>query len=402
MKQIKSRKLHHKDYKEIVIEPELIKSQNSREKNNINKEISIPVLVILVILVSVISGCLGAYFMLMTYEGSTTTTTAGATTSTAALNETNSISEAVSKVYDTVVVVEVYNDNQLASTGTGFVYKKTKNKDKIYLMTNNHVISGGETIKVLFTDGTELDAKVVGSDTYSDIAVLSVDDSVKIVTAIMGESEKSKIGDTLFTVGSPEGSDYAGTVTKGILSAKERLVAVALESSTASDYYMEVLQTDAAINPGNSGGPLLNVNGEVIGVISMKLVEEQIEGIGFAIPIEFAMKHVKTLEEGKKIEWPIIGISMVNVSDKSSLYSKDISLPNNLTVGVVITEVFKDSNANNSGLKKGDVIVAINDEIVKNIAYLRYELFKYKPGDTIQLTIFRNGKQYKVSVKLSK
>ena len=180
------------------------------------------------------------------------------------------------------------------------------------------------------------------------------------------------------------------------------MVPVSVNNSNSQDYLMKVLQTDAAINPGNSGGPLLNVNGEVIGVNSMKLVEDQIEGIGFAIPIEYAMKHVKTLEEGKKIEWPIIGISMVNVSDKSTLYAKNISISNNLKVGVVITEVFKDSNAINSGLKKGDVIVAINEELVKNIAYLRYELFKYKPGDTIQLTIFRNSKQYKVSVKLSK
>lgn len=390
MKKIKSRKLHHKDYKEIVIEPELIKSQNSREKNNINKEISIPVLVILVILVSVISGCLGAYFMLMTYEGSTTTTTAGVTTSTAALNETNSISEAVSKVYDTVVVVEVYNDNQLASTGTGFVYKK--GNGKAYLMTNNHVISGGKTIKVLFTDGTELEAKVVGSDVYSDIAVLSVDDSDKITAATMGDSSKSKVGDTVFTVGSPEGSDYAGTVTKGVLSASERLVAVALSNNQTSDYYMQVLQTDAAINPGNSGGPICNTNGEVIGITNMKLVDDTVEGMGFAIPIEEALKVSAILEKEGKVTRPYIGISMLDLSNDYYLWQAGIMLPDNINEGVAIYTVENNSPAEKAGLKKGDIIIQLADNKIRSLAEFRYELYKHSPNEEVAVTYVRDNK----------
>ena len=269
-------------------------------------------------------------------------------------------------------------------------------------MTNQHVISDADNIVLVDSEDQEFNGKVLGSDEYLDLAIIQVDKSKIKSVAIIGTSENSNVGDTVFTIGSPLGYTYRGTVTSGILSGKDRMVPVSINNSNKKEYVMKVLQTDAAINPGNSGGPLLNVNGEVIGVNTMKLVEDQIESVAFAIPIEFAMKHVKTLEEGKKIEWPTIGISMVDVSERSVLYAKDISIPNNLKVGVAITEVYKDSNAINAGLKKGDVIVGVNEEIVKNIAYLRYELFKYKPGDTIQLTIFRDNKQYKVSVKLSK
>ena len=314
--------------------------------------------------------------------------------------EKTSIRDGVEKAKDSVYMIRSYKNDDEISTGTGFAYK-TDNKYG-YIITNEHVITGADNILLIDSNDNEFEGKILGSDEYLDLAIIAVDKSKITSVSTIGSSEKSQVGDTVFTIGSPLGYNYRGTVTSGILSGKDRMVPVSVSNSNKQDYVMKVLQTDAAINPGNSGGPLLNVNGEVIGVNSMKLVEDQIEGIGFAIPIEFAMKHVKTLEQGKKIEWPIIGISMVNVSDRSILYAKSISVPNNLKFGVVVTEIYQDSNINNDGLKKGDIIVAINDEIVKNIAYLRYELFKYKPGDTIQLTIFRNGKQYKVSVKLSK
>jgi serine protease Do len=314
--------------------------------------------------------------------------------------EKTSLSNAVEKSKDSVFLIRSYKNDEEISTGTGFAYK-TDNKYG-YIMTNQHVISDADNIVLVDSEDQEFNGKVLGSDEYLDLAIIQVDKSKIKSVAIIGTSQNSNVGDTVFTIGSPLGYTYRGTVTSGILSGKDRMVPVSINNSNKKEYVMKVLQTDAAINPGNSGGPLLNVNGEVIGVNTMKLVEDQIESVAFAIPIEFAMKHVKTLEEGKKIEWPTIGISMVDVSERSVLYAKDISIPNNLKVGVAITEVYKDSNAINAGLKKGDVIVGVNEEIVKNIAYLRYELFKYKPGDTIQLTIFRDNKQYKVSVKLSK
>ena len=409
---IKPRKLRNE--KEIIIDvtpEETNKNDNVREntyssysssnQQNIknNNQISIPVVIILCIILSLISGGLGAYLMIGTRQN-TTTTTNGVTTSTAKLTETNSISDAVSKVYDAVVVVEVYSNNQLASTGTGFVYKKANGK--AYLMTNNHVISGGKTVKVLFQNGDELEATTVGSDTYSDIAVLSVKDSDKIVAATTGASDKSKVGDTVFTVGSPEGSDYAGTVTKGILSAKDRLVEVALSNSQTSDYYMQVLQTDAAINPGNSGGPLCNTNGEVIGITNMKLVDDTVEGMGFAIPIEDALKVAEVLEKDGKVSRPYIGISMLDLSNSYYLWQAGIMVPENVDSGVAVVKVESGSPADKAGIKKGDIITKLAGKDTKSLAEFRYELYKHSPNDSVEVTYIRDGKEQKTKLTLGK
>ena len=409
---IKPRKLRNE--KEIIIDvtpDETNKSNNVQENTyssysgvnhqNIknNNQVSIPVVIILCIVLSLISGGLGAYLMISTRQN-TTTTTNGITTSTAKLTETNSIADAVSKVYDAVVVVEVYSNNQLASTGTGFVYKKANGK--AYLMTNNHVISGGKTVKVLFQNGDELEATTVGSDTYSDIAVLSVKDSDKIVAATTGASDKSKVGDTVFTVGSPEGSDYAGTVTKGILSAKDRLVEVALSNSQTSDYYMQVLQTDAAINPGNSGGPICNTNGEVIGITNMKLVDDTVEGMGFAIPIEDALKVAEVLEKDGKVSRPYIGISMLDLSNSYYLWQAGIMVPENVNNGVAVVKVESGSPADKAGLKKGDIITKLAGKDTKSLAEFRYELYKHSPNDSVEVTYIRDGKEQKATLTLGK
>lgn len=355
--------------------------------------------IVLVVVLSLISGGLGAYLMIVS-NPTTTTTDSGVVVSTTSLNETNSIAGAVEKVYDSVVVVEVYNDNQLISTGTGFVYKKVKNK--AYLMTNNHVISEGGTIKVLFTDETELEAEIVGADVYSDIAVLSVKDSEKIVAAVMGESSKSKVGDTVFTVGSPEGSNYAGTVTKGVLSAQERLIEVALSSSQSSDYYMQVLQTDAAINPGNSGGPLCNTNGEVIGITNMKLVDDTVEGMGFAIPIEEAIEVAEILEKEGKVTRPYIGISMLDLSNIYTLYQAGILLPQDVEEGVAVYNVEKNSPADKAGLQKGDIIIELAGEEVGSLADFRYELYKHSPNEEVEIVYIRDNKVQKTKLTLGK
>lgn len=396
MRTIKTRKLHPR---EIIIESEEIHSTSSINKNTNKNIISIPLVIFLVIILSLLSGTLGAYLMISTYKNNTTTT-GGITTSTATLNETNSISEAVSKVYDAVVVVEVYANKQLISTGTGFVYKKEKGK--AYLMTNSHVISEGKTIKVLFTDGEELEATLVGNDVYSDIAVLSVKDSDKIPYAIMGNSSKSKVGDTVFTVGSPEGSDYAGTVTKGVLSAQNRLVEVALSNNQTSDYYMEVLQTDAAINPGNSGGPICNTNGEVIGITNMKLVDDTVEGMGFAIPIEEALKVADILEKNGKVTRPYIGISMLDISNSYYLWQAGIMLPENIEEGVAIYSIENNSPAEKAGLKKGDIIIELAGKKVGSLAEFRYELYKHSPQEEVEVTFVRDGKVQTTNLVLGK
>ena len=312
----------------------------------------------------------------------------------------NSIADAVEKAYDAVVVIEAYNNDTLKSTGTGFVSKKTGGKG--YIMTNNHVVDDANNVKIIYSNGTTTTADILGKETYSDIAVLTVKDDTVLSVVSLGDSTKMRLGDTVFTIGSPLGSEYSGTVTRGILSNKDRLVAVSLTSGSTSDWIMKVLQTDAAINPGNSGGPLLNINGEVIGINSLKLVENEIEGMGFAIPIEDAIYYAEILEKGEKISRPYIGIGMLDISNPYSLRYYGINIDSSVTSGVVITEVEKNSPAYKAGLQKGDVIYQINDEDVNSIAEFRYVLYKSRPGDTITLKYYRGADKKSVNVKLVK
>lgn len=317
----------------------------------------------------------------------------------------NSISGSVEKVYDATVTVITSSKGTQVSSGTGFVYKEEGNT--AYIMTNNHVISGGDSAKVIFSDGTEADTKILGGDTYADIAVLTTDSKNIKQVASIGSNENMKVGDTTFAVGAPLGDTYSGTVTKGILSGKDRLVEVSF-SGTASDYYMKVLQTDAALNPGNSGGPLCNINGDVIGVTSLKLTQEKasltttysVEGMGFAIPIEDALYYAGIIEKGESVKRPYIGISMIDITDSYYLWQTGITLPQDVKTGVAILEVVSSSPADKAGLKKGDIITKLGDKSISSVAKLRYELYKHNPGEKIEITYNRDGKEKKASLTL--
>lgn len=303
------------------------------------------------------------------------------------------IADAVEKLYDSVVVVEVFKNNKIVASGTGFVYKNTDSK--AYILTNNHVIniSGKVEVKVIFTNGNEESVTVEGSDAYSDLAVLSLDSKKVEHVAEIGNSEKMRLGDTVFTVGAPLDTEYYWSVTRGILSGKDRMVEVSLSNSTTSDYVMKVLQTDASINSGNSGGPLANANGEVIGITNMKLVSSGVEGIGFAIPIEDAISFADSIIKGESVKRPLLGVEMLNLSEKYALYTQGITLNTELTNGVVIVNVQKNSPASGAGLKRGDIIVSLGDYTVKNVATLRYALYRHSVGDTVTITYERDGKQ---------
>ena len=312
--------------------------------------------------------------------------------------EKNSLAAAVDKVYDAVVMVSSYENDSLVSTGSGFVYK-TDNKYG-YILTNQHVVGDASKVTVTMSNDTEAEATILGGDEYLDLAVLRIDKSNVTLVANIGDSEDMKLGDTIFTVGTPMGEEYQGTVTSGILSGKDRMVSVSVSNTSSSDWVMRVLQFDASINPGNSGGPLLNVNGDVVGVCSLKLVDDEIEGMGFAIPIEYAMNHIESLEKGKAIEWPVLGVSMVNASDRTGLYRNQINVDRNITEGVVVVQAEKGSGAYDAGLTTGDVITKIDGKEVKDSAFLRYELYQHQAGDTIKITYIRNGKEHTVNVKL--
>lgn len=315
------------------------------------------------------------------------------------IKETDTISSAIDKVYDAVVVVETSKGNQLLSTGTGFVYKT--DEKYAYIITNNHVVSDGDNINVTFQSEKTSEATVLGSDSYSDLAVLKISKENVTNVAILGKSSESKIGDNVFTVGAPLGSEYSGTVTKGIISGKDRMVSVNVNSQNgSSDYIMNVMQTDAAINPGNSGGPLLNMNGEVIGINSLKLVQEEVEGIGFAIPIDDAMIYVEKLEKGQTIKRPLLGVSLIDKSETYGLYSYGILLEKDSPDGVVIGSVENNSPASKAGLEKGDIITKIEDNKISSRAQLRYNLYKHNVGEKIKITYYRSGKENTVEVTL--
>lgn len=293
------------------------------------------------------------------------------------------IADAVDKIYDSVVIVKTYRNGKLYATGTGFVYKKENGI--YYLLTNYHVIQDGEKVEIVFTDNKVASVSVQGGDKYSDIAVLTyrTDDILDIAT--MGSSVDMRVGDTVFAIGSPLDSNvYSWSVTRGVLSGKDREVEVSTNNTTANDWIMQVLQTDAAINSGNSGGPLCNSNGEVIGVNNMKLINDGVEGMGFAIPIEEAGAYADAIINGEDVSRPKLGVVLQETQS-----------------GLTITSVEAGSSASAAGLKVGDIITAIDKEKLYTLPSLKYKLYKYKVGETITVHYTRNGKSYTTKLKLT-
>ena len=241
---------------------------------------------------------------------------------------------------------------------------------------------------------------MLGGDEYADIAVLEVSTKENFKAVDIGKSETLRVGDTTFTVGAPLDNVYSWTVTRGIISGKERLVEVAVDSNR-SDYIMNVLQTDAAVNSGNSGGPLCNSNGDVIGVISAKISSAGVEGMGFAIPIETALEKAEQIINGEASEYPYLGISMINVEEAYRYPQYYSYLDGKIKSGVMVIDVQKNSSAANAKMQSGDVITKINGKNISNVAYLRYELYKHNVGDTIKITIIRGGNEKTLSLKLS-
>lgn len=314
------------------------------------------------------------------------------------------IADAVEKVYDSVVVVNTYVNGEGYQSGTGFIYKTEDGT--AYILTNNHVIENAEDVYVTFTNGTVVQAEIVGSDVYSDIAVLSVDEEYIISIAEIGSSEEARLGDTVFAIGAPIDSAYSWSVTRGIVSGKDRLVEVELTSgNTTTPMIVNTIQTDAAINSGNSGGPLANSNGEVIGITSIKLASETIEGMGFAIPIETAVDYAEQLIDGEEVTRPYLGIYMLNVTDVFMSYQYrefyNIVSEANVTSGVIVTDFENNSPASEAGLEVGDIITKVDGNDTPSVAYVRYYLYRHDVGDKMNLTVLRDGREIEIDVTLT-
>ena len=349
------------------------------------------------IILSFFAGAAGMY-VLVNYGPQSVQTVINKSEKEVTVIETG-IADAVEKVYDATVVVGAYKNGQLSSTGTGFVYDQD---DKFaYILTNSHVVNGSTSVKVKFTNDNIEDVELIGDDTYTDIAVLKIKKEKIISVAEIGDNKTMRVGDTVFAIGAPLNDEYSWTVTRGILSGKDRIVTINTDNYSASDWVMNVLQTDASINSGNSGGPLANSNGEVIGITNMKLVSDGVEGMGFAIPITDAIDYAAEIRKSGEITRPYLGISMIDTSETYKLSMYNIKVDSSLS-GAVIAQTEEKSPADKAGLEKGDVIIKIGEHQVTSVAKLKYYLYKFSPGEKVTITFVRDGKTKTTEIELGK
>mgnify|MGYP003081430171 FL=1 len=378
--------------------------------------------VLVIILIGFLSGALGSFVTLQLYQkqgNQATNNNSGTITQTSYKNE-NSTTQAVNKVKDAVVSIITYSssssrqssvfnadetnsdsDNQqIASEGSGVIYKKD-DKDA-YLVTNTHVINGASKVDIRLADGTKVPGEIVGSDTFSDIAVVKISSEKVTTVAEFGDSSQLSVGETAIAIGSPLGSEYANTVTQGIISSLNRNVSLKSEDGQAIS--TKAIQTDTAINPGNSGGPLVNIQGQVIGITSSKIASNggtSVEGLGFAIPSNDAQNIIKQLESNGKVTRPALGIQMVNLSNVGASDLRKLNIPSGLTSGVVVRSVQNNMPANGH-LQKYDVITKVDDKEIASSTDLQHALYNHAIGDTIKVTYYRNGKEETTSIKLDK
>lgn len=332
-------------------------------------------------------------------------------TSTVKTNVESDITEAVKKVQHTVVtiinkqqVTDIFGqtpthspDGELtdedlneAGTGSGAIYKV---KDgKAYIFTNNHVVEGSDAIDVMLKDGSRVPADVIGADKYTDLAVLSIDAENVTDVAEFGDSDNLTLGEPAIAIGSPLGTEFPLSVTAGIVSGVNRMVPVDTDGDRQMDWQMNAIQTDAAINPGNSGGPLVNVAGQIIGINSMKISTNVVEGMGFAIPSNDAVDIINELEREGEIIRPTLGITMVDlglVSDEQK--SNVLKIDESVQEGVVVVDVTSNTSASEVGLQSGDVITSFNGQPVTTGLELRQALYKTRVGDEVDVEFYREG-----------
>ncbi|EFM34642.1 MULTISPECIES: S1C family serine protease [Streptococcus] len=375
---------------------------------------------LVIILIGFLSGALGSFVTLQLYQkqgNQATNNNSGTVTQTSYKNE-NSTTQAVNKIKDAVVSVITYSANkqssvfgteesnsdtdnqQIASEGSGVIYKK--NENDAYIVTNTHVINGASKVDIRLADGTKVPGEIIGSDTFSDIAVVKISSEKVTTVAEFGDSSQLNVGETAIAIGSPLGSEYANTVTQGIISSLNRNVSLKSEDGQAIS--TKAIQTDTAINPGNSGGPLVNIQGQVIGITSSKIASNggtSVEGLGFAIPSNDVQNIIKQLESDGKVTRPALGIQMINLSNVGANDLRKLNIPSGLTSGVVVRSVQSNMPANGH-LQKYDVITKVDDKEITSSTDLQHALYNHAIGDTIKITYYRNGKEETTSIKLDK
>ncbi|PJK16088.1 2-alkenal reductase [Chryseomicrobium excrementi] len=365
----------------------------------------------------VLVGALLLWFMMPSLQSalpdSGTRSSSGNITSTEQVSTdvTSDVTAAVEKTSAAVVGItnlQEVNDfwssqqgEQEAGTGSGVIYKV--DGDRAFVVTNHHVVDGATSIEVTLQGGKKVNAELVGSDVWTDLAVLEMD-SADVETVIeFGDSDALKQGEPVIAIGNPLGLDFFGSVTTGILSGKERVIPVDLNEDGQQDWQTEVLQTDAAINPGNSGGALINVAGQLIGINSMKISQTTVEGIGLAIPINSAIPIIEDLEQNGEVQRPSMGVTLIDVEQVPSFHQQEtLKLPEDITTGVVVDDVIDNSPAAAAGMQQYDVIVELDGEKIENMLELRQHLYTEKEvGDSMNVKVYRQGEIVEFTLELT-
>lgn len=328
------------------------------------------------------------------------------------LDVTTDITKAVEKAGKGVVgITNIQTANfwsggegqEAAGVGSGVIYKKAG--DKVYIVTNHHVVERSSQLEVTLSNGEKVPGKLQGSDIWTDLAVVEI--SSKGIgnefISEFGDSDSLKIGEPVMAIGNPLGLEFSGSVTQGIISGVNRTVPVDINRDGVADWNAEVIQTDAAINPGNSGGALVNIAGQIIGINSMKIAQSAVEGIGFSIPINYVIPIIEDLERYGEVKRPSMGVTLRNVTDISAYHQQEtLKLPKDVTSGVMIDSIQANSPAAKAGLKELDVIVELDGEKVDDVIALRKHLYNTKKvGDSMEVTYYRSGKKEKATVKLT-
>ncbi|MBO0601772.1 trypsin-like peptidase domain-containing protein [Sporosarcina sp. E16_3] len=331
-------------------------------------------------------------------------------TNSVSLDVTSDVTDIVEKVVDSVVGVtnlKTVSDpwspietTRETGSGSGVIYKKQD--DKAYVVTNHHVVEGAQELEITFDDGSKTAGKIIGSDMWTDLAVIEIDAKLVKTVIEFGDSDALKRGETVIAIGNPLGLGFSGSVTVGVVSGKDRSIPIDFDENGTVDWFADVLQTDAAINPGNSGGALINLAGQLIGINSMKISEATVEGIGLAIPVNLATPIIDQLEMQGKVNRPTMGVTLLDLRSIPAQQQREmLKLPANVTDGVIINEVMINSPAELAGVKQYDVIVEMDGEKIEDMVSLRKHLYTSKEvGDTMQMKVYRDGRLLEIEMVL--
>jgi len=293
------------------------------------------------------------------------------------------------------------SESNEAGTGSGVIYKK--DNEYAYIVTNHHVVTQADVVEIVLSDETNLEAEILGADLFTDLAVLRVE-ADKVPDPIeLGSSESLKVGEPVIAIGNPLGHMFAGSVTQGIISGKQRTIPQDFNNDGRPDWQSEVIQTDAAINPGNSGGALINIEGNLIGINSMKINQAVAQGIGFAIPIDIAKPIIEELETSGQVVRPFMGVEIYSLEEvPKSEWKNSLNLPEEIEGGVYIWSVEPLSPAEQGGLQRLDVITEFDGKEILNILDLRKILYQERDiGDEVKIVYYRDGEKHETKVTLA-